>query len=1005
MTQFLNLVLSGLVTGAIYSITASGLILTYTTSGIFNFAHGAIAFATAYLYYQLHTGVGLPIVPTLIICVFIFAPLLGLFLDRILLRRLAKAPVYARVVGTIGLLVMLPNLVQWLVISVFIDTFHWDLPGNEATLNGIPVAGIGPSPAHFYHPFAGVALDSNQIAVFIVAAIAAVVLWFVLRRTRLGLEMRAVVDRETLAGLRGIDARRTSASAWVMTMILAGFGGVLIAPLFTLTDYIFTLVVLGSLSVVVLGGLRSIPIAFVGGLALGVVQNLVAGYNDKFLPDWLSTLSGLKASVPFILVVLLLLVFGRDKSRRGGTVSDERPRPDHRLGMSAMRKRLPWAIWTLVLIVYSQQWLNVSWLRADTYGQTVIAQGLAVSVIFLSFVVVTGMGGMVSLAQGTFVTIGGFGTGWVLAHDWGFDIPGVINNGHVSFVWAMLIGAAIAGFFGMLIALPITKLGGISLALGTLAVAFIAALVIFPIDSIRHTEAGWTIRSPTLDVPGLNQVVDAIVVGKQKIVDTSQLPVQILFFLVVFGLLTLAIHALQRSASGRAILAVRSSEVAAAASGIRVNRTKVMMFGLASAIAGIGGVLLGVFSFKMTDSSAPPLIGLFWLALAVTFGVRRPGGALIAGLVFAGSGALFKWIGELLPGETITKLTTSVYFIPILSGLGAIQLAQEPDGILALAGQKKLEKERAKRDAKPVVASTVVAPTAVAATAAPTIAAPSTMNGQPGAPGDGSGNVSSLRLRDVVAGYGDVEVLHHVDLHVTAGTVTALLGANGAGKSTLCAVAAGVVTPTSGSVWMSGTEITSQLSFRRARSGILYVPEARGIFPGLTVDENLEAMLRDPAHRELAYERFPILRQRGNRAAGLLSGGEQQMLSLAPALACPPTVLIADEPTLGLAPLLAEMVLDAIAEIRAHGTAVLLVEEHARNALRLADVVAFMELGRIVWIGPRADADMDLLARAYLGGNRDANQDANRGADRDADPDEPADSWDELEGAVECPPV
>src|SRR3989440_9896466 len=117
MNQFWNLVASGLVTGAIYSIMASGLVLTYTTSGIFNFAHGAIAFASAYLYFQLHTGLGVPIVPSLIISAFIFAPLLGLLLDRILLRRLAKAPVYARIVGTIGLLVMLPNFVQWLVIT------------------------------------------------------------------------------------------------------------------------------------------------------------------------------------------------------------------------------------------------------------------------------------------------------------------------------------------------------------------------------------------------------------------------------------------------------------------------------------------------------------------------------------------------------------------------------------------------------------------------------------------------------------------------------------------------------------------------------------------------------------------------------------------------------------------------------------------------------------------------------------------------------------------------
>jgi branched-subunit amino acid ABC-type transport system permease component len=231
--KFLNLFASGLVTGAIYSIMASGLVLTYTTSGIFNFAHGAVAFAVAYLYYQLHIGWNVPIVPALIISVFIFAPLMGLALDRILLRRLARAPAYARIVGTIGLLVMLPALIQWIFVTIFIKIFGWDLPGNTASTQGVPVPGIGPSPPHIYKPFAKLVLSSDQLAVFIVAAIAALVLWYVIRRTRLGLEMRAVVDRDTLAGLRGVNPARTSAVAWIMTMILAGLGGVLIAPLFT----------------------------------------------------------------------------------------------------------------------------------------------------------------------------------------------------------------------------------------------------------------------------------------------------------------------------------------------------------------------------------------------------------------------------------------------------------------------------------------------------------------------------------------------------------------------------------------------------------------------------------------------------------------------------------------------------------------------------------------------------------------------------------------------------
>src|SRR5215510_11225573 len=259
---------------------ASGLVLTYTTSGIFNFAHGAVAFATAYLYYQLNTGLGVPIVPALIISVFIFAPLLGLLLDWILLRRLAQAPVYARIVGKIGLLVALPNLVQWLVISVGNDALDLGLKGNEDLNSGLPVPGAGPTPPHRYRILSGVVLDTNQIAVFVVAFIAAIVLWLVIRHTRAGLEMRAVVDRETLAGLRGVNAARTSALAWILTMILAGLGGVLIAPIIALQDTLITFVVLGSIAAAVLGGLRSIPIAFAGGLLLGLIETLFAGYSD-----------------------------------------------------------------------------------------------------------------------------------------------------------------------------------------------------------------------------------------------------------------------------------------------------------------------------------------------------------------------------------------------------------------------------------------------------------------------------------------------------------------------------------------------------------------------------------------------------------------------------------------------------------------------------------------------------------------------------------------------------
>ncbi|MFD0659177.1 ABC transporter ATP-binding protein [Thermocatellispora tengchongensis] len=222
-------------------------------------------------------------------------------------------------------------------------------------------------------------------------------------------------------------------------------------------------------------------------------------------------------------------------------------------------------------------------------------------------------------------------------------------------------------------------------------------------------------------------------------------------------------------------------------------------------------------------------------------------------------------------------------------------------------------------------------------------------------------------MEGVVAGYGDVTVLRGVDLAVRPGEIVALLGANGAGKSTTCAVAAGDLPVRAGRVLLGGQDVTRWPAHRRARAGILLAPEGRGVFPGLTVEENLRTWLPDP---EPVYERLPRLAERRGLPAGALSGGEQQLLTLAPALVRPPRVLIADEPSLGLAPLVAEQVLALFAELREHGVALLLVEEKATSALELADTVAFMSLGTITWTGPRAAVDGERLTTAYLGVTR-----------------------------------
>ena len=169
-------------------------------------------------------------------------------------------------------------------------------------------------------------------------------------------------------------------------------------------------------------------------------------------------------------------------------------------------------MWTLILIAFSLQWFGASWLQADTYDQTVIAQSLAMAVIFLSFVVLTGMTGQVSLMQASFVTAGGFAAGWALTHDWGWNIPLVFSHGQLNFFWALVIGGLGAAALGRGAGVAVARVSaGVNFALGTLAWAFFLALVPWSVDSIRNGESGWTIRSPTLDIPGLNWVNDFLV--------------------------------------------------------------------------------------------------------------------------------------------------------------------------------------------------------------------------------------------------------------------------------------------------------------------------------------------------------------------------------------------------------------------------------------------------------------------------------------------------------------
>jgi len=229
-----------------------------------------------------------------------------------------------------------------------------------------------------------------------------------------------------------------------------------------------------------------------------------------------------------------------------------------------------------------------------------------------------------------------------------------------------------------------------------------------------------------------------------------------------------------------------------------------------------------------------------------------------------------------------------------------------------------------------------------------------------------------LEVKDLDVRYGPSQALFGISTDVPPGTVLAVLGANGAGKSTFARAISGLVPPSAGRVVFDGKDITGLPAHRIRRLGLTYVPEGRGIFPGLSVTDNLRmAVAQEPrqdrgAAVERAVERFPVLGTRLSQRAGSLSGGEQQMLALARAVAVSPKLIIADELSLGLAPLITESVFESLEEARRSGITIVLSEQFVHRALSMADSCVILTRGRVGWSGPASDAGQEVIDR-YLG--------------------------------------
>ncbi len=632
MTELIGYIIRGIPFGCVFSLVAIGLVLTYKTSGVFNLAFAAQAFASAAVYYDLKARHEWPIIPAFLIAVVVVGPLIGLILDRALYRHLRTAPAIAKLVTSLGLLVAMPEIVKlWF---------------GDSPAFGPPT--IWPNQFGIYS-FGDYVLDGNQVATIIATAIAVLGLTVMFRYTTIGLQMRAVVESPRMTELAGVNADRVSTFSWMLSSLFAGLAGVLLSPLFAQVSAVnFTILLIAAIAAAAFGRLTSIPMALLGGLLLGIAQGILTGY----LPLDSILAQGLRPSLPFVALFLLLLFLPGLRQQKEVTdpLSGVDPPPPSLAAADRMKvlTYFTYGLGTVVILIG----LYLAMFVVSNFWLLVSTKAIIFALIFLSITVITGMAGQISLCQATFAAVGAFGTAQLA------------DSLSVSPLLTMVLGALMAAAVGALLAIPALRLGGIYLALATLAFAFMFDSVIAP---QRWASGG----QPPKRVP--SPEIGPFDLGNNKTL--------FLFSLLLFGIVGVVVILVRRGTTGKYLDALRGSEVAAASIGISRSRSQIIAFALSAGIAGLGGGLLSIQDAQANyTASFQPFLGLVWIVLVVTIGSRTVEGAIQAGLAFA-----------FVP-EILKTLGVSPAYQFILFGLGAITYAKHPEGIVEFQKRKSLQR-------------------------------------------------------------------------------------------------------------------------------------------------------------------------------------------------------------------------------------------------------------------------------------------------------------------------
>jgi branched-chain amino acid transport system permease protein len=659
METFLQYTILGLVTGGVFGIAAAGLVVTYTTSGIFNFAHGAIAMLAAFAYWQVRFDWGWPAPLALLAVLGIAAPVLGALLYGVVMRGLRGTSEVTRIVVPVSVALGFLALATWV----------WDPTPRTPRLflmffgadNTVSIAGVN--------------LTWHELLALVLAGVIALGLRFLFFRTRNGVAMRAVVDDPDLLELNAGRPERLAMLSWALGAFLAALAGILITPIqgSAMSATALTLLVIDAFAAAMFGRLRSLPRTFLGALVLGLAGSYVIGY---FPADRWTWTGNFRVSLPMIALFVVLLFLPQDRLR-GTTILRTR----ERFRLPSVRSA----------VVAGLALVGVMFLLREILAPTAVnslAFSMTAAIIALSLVLLTGYAGEINLAVLSFGAIGA-----IIVHHYGVSGSG---GGARTTLWGYVLAATVCAVVGALVALPSLRLRGLYLALSTLAFGvFVSNMVLREITvrklPLLHTEFS-IFPSGNLTVP------------RPKIgpLDLAAMPTFLVAVTVLFAVIGVGLVALRHSSYGRRLTALKDSPAASATLGQSPVALKLSVFMLSAAIAGVGGALMTSQLGSANLDRYDIFLSLSLLMLTVVGGIGYVSGALFGGILFGVAFVAlqntFDKLGVDYPDaegffEFLARFTT------VLPALMGVSIGRNPTG----AVEQIVVEFGALRRAKPVV--------------------------------------------------------------------------------------------------------------------------------------------------------------------------------------------------------------------------------------------------------------------------------------------------------------